>query len=332
MSIRIKIRSTPAAWILLCAAGSNTLSAQFGIQGNPCPISGSGATVSLSSRVPGLCTSAATLQDLIFELGPTGTLIVDKSCAINAGIRLPPRFTLRGKGIGAGGQITFLNDGIGLSMCQEPPSGYVTIEGLDLYGPSAPGQSNAPHSTGIAIANQNIVYLTNVRVSDFQTGVSGVGSYSVFINSCNLSNNRGDNLVVGYNSNGWRIRDGLISQAGGWGINVLGPGDAAPIGVIDTSNDLLIDGVRMESNFRGAVRTNAYGTRVTNSRFESNGLGNFSTPYRGLLVEAQAQDARVLTNIFSSDCIQVLNATAQRAFNIPGDRNTAQCAALGLGR
>lgn len=332
MSLRTTIRSASSAWILCWALNSPILNAQFGIQGNPCPIGGSGATVNLSSRVPGLCTSATTLQDLIFELGPTGTLIVDKSCTISAGLRLPPRFTLKGKGIGAGGQIKFLNDGIGLSMCQEAPSGYVTIEGIDLYGPSAPGQSNAPHSTGIAIANQNIVYLTNVRVSDFQTGVSGVGSYSVFINGCNISNNRGDNLVIGYNSNGWRIRDGLVSQAGGWGINVLGPGDAAPIGLIDSSNDLLIDGVRMESNFRGAVRTNAYGTRITNSRFEYNGLGSFSLPHRGLLVETQAQDARILTNIFSSDCIQILSPSTQRAFNIPDDRNTSQCASLGLGR
>ncbi|MGJ5819729.1 NosD domain-containing protein [Paludibaculum fermentans] len=272
------------------------------------------------------------MQDLIFELGPTGTLIVDKACTIGAGLRLPPRFTLKGKGIGAGGQIKFLNDGIGLSMCQEAPSGYVTISGIDLYGPSAPGNSTAPHSTGIAIANQNIVYLTNVRVSDFQTGVSGVGSYSVFINGCNISNNRGDNLVIGYNSNGWRIRDGIVSQAGGWGINVLGPGDDTPIGLINTSNDLLIDGVRMESNYRGAVRTNAYGTRVTNSRFESNGLGSMTMPHRGLLVESQAQDARILTNIFSSDCIQIQNLSTQRAFNIPDDRNTTQCAALGFSR
>ena len=210
-------------------------------------------------------------------------------------------------------------------MCQEPPRGYVTIADLDLYGPNAPAAITAPHSVGIVVANQNIVYITNVRVSDFHTGVSGVGSYSVFIYGSNISNNRGNNILVGYNSNGWRIRDGLVSQAGEWGINVLGPGDSAPVGSANASNDLLIDGVRMESNALGAVRTDAYGTRILNSRFEWNGVGNRVMPHRSILVDRDAAEVRILTNVFSSDCIQVENGTTQRAFNIPDDRNTAQC-------
>ena len=301
------------------------LQAELGFQGNPCPAGGTGQIVYLSSRIRGECTDAGSVQSIIFELGQTGTLIVDRVCRINAGLRLPSRFTLKGTGIGSGGQISFQHDGIGISMCQEAPRGHVTIADLDLYGPNPPGNLTSPHSVGIAIANQSIVYITNVRVSDFHTGVSGVSSYSVFINGSNISNNRDDNIVVGYDANGWRIRDGLVSQAGGWGINVLGPGDAAPIGIVNASNDLLIDGVRMESNYGGAVRTDAYGTRIINSRFESNGFGSLALPNRGILVDRDAQETRVLTNLFSSDCIQIENPETQRAFNIPDNRNTAQC-------
>lgn len=290
-----------------------------------CPIGGSGETATVSSRIPAACDDAAALQDLIFELGATGTLIVDKLCTLDAGLRLPPRFHLTGTGIGSGGQIAFEHDGIGISLCQEAPQGYVTISDLDLYGPNPPGSVTAPHSTGIALAHQNIVYIRRVRVSDFYTGISGVSSFSVFIQGSNISNNRGDNIVVGYDSNGWRIRDGIVSQAGGWGINVLGPDDARPLGSVNASNDLLIDGVRMESNVLGGVRTDAYGTRVVNSRFEGNGLLR-TAPHRAILVDGDAREARILTNELDGDCIQIANtATATRAFNIPESSDTATC-------
>jgi hypothetical protein len=95
--------------------------------------------------------------------------------------------------------------------------------------------------------------------------------------------------------------------------------------LVNTSNDLLLDGLRMESNALGALRTNAYGTRVINSRFELNGTGFLISPNRGLLVDVGAQDTRILTNIFSSDCVRILGAGTQRAFNIPPARDVAQC-------
>jgi hypothetical protein len=127
-----------------------------------------------------------------------------------------------------------------------------------------------------------------------------------------------------------------VNQAGGWGINVLGPGDDTPLKIVengsritvDGSNDLLIDGVRMESNFRGAVRTNTYGTRITNLRLEGNGNGNFSFPKLGLLVNRHAQDARILTNLMSGDCIRDVGTDTQRAFNVPASQDTAECSQL----
>lgn len=326
-------RTYKAVTLLLLSVVKGSLgAADWGFQANPCPLGGSGQTVSLSSRVAGVCNNAAAVQAIIFELGQTGTLIVDKTCTLSAGLRLPSRFTLKGLGLGSGGVLAFTHDGIGISLCQEAPRGYVTIAELDLYGPNAPGLSTAPHSIGIAIANQNIVTISGVRVSDFYTGIKGTASYSVFIERSNISNNRDDNINIGYDSNGWRIRDGLVSQAGAWGINVLGPGDASPIGIANSSNDLLVDGVRMESNYRGAIRTDAYATRIINSRFESNGLGSFAVPHRGILIDSDAANARILTNYFSSDCIQIASATTQRGFNIPAELNTAQCQAPGLGR
>jgi hypothetical protein len=325
-----RLLHTLAMSLIAVTFTQEVLWAELGFAGPPCPAGKPGPRiVTLSAVMPGVCNDAVLLQNIIYDLGQTGTLIVDKSCVLSAGLRLPSRFTLKGTGLGSAGVLAFTHDGIALSACQEQPRGYISVSDIDLYGPYAKGLT-APHSTGIALANMNIVNVARVRVSDFHTGLSGVSSYSVFIEGSNISNNRGDNIKMGYDSNAWRIRDGLVSQAGGWGINVLGPGDAAPLGIINSSNDLLIDGVRMESNFRGAVRTNAYGTRIMNSRFEGNGLGSFGLPHRGILVDTHGEHARILTNMMSSDCIRIQNATAQRAFNIPAQVDVEQCQGLGL--
>ncbi len=296
---------------------------EFGLAGPSCPSGGAGPrVVRLSDEIPGLCNDASAVQDIIFQLGQTGTLIVDKTCTLSSGLRLPSRFTLKGTGIGSAGILAFSHDGIALSVCQEKPRSYVTISDLDIFGPYSTGENvSAPHSKGIALANQNIIYLTNIRVSDFYTGIVGTNSYSVFIHGSNISNNVNDNIQVGYASNGWRIRDGLVSQAGNWGINVLGPGDAKPVNAGDrelwrTSNDLLIDGVRLESNSKGGIRTNAYATRIINTRLEFNGHGSGAPNYHGVLVDQSAEKTRILTNILSSNCIHNLGSETEQAFNI----------------
>lgn len=319
-------------WVLAAPAADLPL-----VEG--CP-AGSGGVAYLSQHVQadrdGSC-DAAQVQNLIFQLGQTGTLVVDMSCQLNAGLRLPSRFMLRGLGLGVAGVLAFAHDGIGLQGCPEYPNGYITIADLEIYGPNpAKTTVTAPHAIGIALNNQHIVSINNVRVSDFVTGIYGENSFSVFINGGNISDNRGDDIRLGYLANSWRIRDGIVSQAGGWGINVLGPGDDTPLEIVENgnritvngSNDLLIDGVRMESNFRGAVRTNTYGTRITNLRLEGNGKGNFSFPNLGLLVDRHAQDARILTNLISGDCIRDVGTDTQRAFNIPASQDTAECSQL----
>jgi hypothetical protein len=120
-----------------------------------------------------------------------------------------------------------------------------------------------------------------------------------------------------------------VNQAGGWGINVLGPGDEEPLKVqenglpvtIDGSNDLLIDGVRMESNRSGAIRTDAHGVRITNARFELNGLGN---SHIAILTDQDAQETRILTNLFSGNCIDNQSTSTYGAFNIPASINDTE--------
>lgn len=298
------------------ASAAGPVPAGLGLTGPPCP-AGTGSTVRLSEALGGACTAAA-LQAAIFTAGQGGTVLVDTFCELDAGLRLPSRFTLKGDGLGSNSILHFTHDGIGLSMCQESPRGYVTIQDLDLYGPCLfdPDHPDAacalPHATGIAIANQNIVKIAGVRVSNFQTGIVGSQSYSVFIYGSNVSDNRGDNISIGNVANGWRIRDGLVSQAGRYGINAFG------------HNDLLIDGVRLESNRHGAIRVAAEATRIINNRFEFNGQ---DAGFRAIVVEPQAVDTRILTNYFSGNCIEIApgNASTARAFNMPASHDNALC-------
>ncbi|MCH9696602.1 MAG: hypothetical protein K0U68_00705 [Gammaproteobacteria bacterium] len=306
---------------LLCC--QSAIAADFKLAGPACPAGGNGPrVVRLSDEIPGDCNDVNQVQNLIFQIGQTGTLIIDKTCHLNAGIRIPSRFTLKGTGIGSSGILAFSHDGIAISVCQEQPRSYVTIADLDMYGPYSSGDRvSAPHSTGIALANLNIVYLNNIRVSNFFTGVSGTNSYSVFINGSNISTNEQDNIRIGYASNSWRIRDGLVSQAKRWGINVLGPGDSTPVDagdpvLWDTSNDLLIDGVRMESNGMGGIRTNAHSTRIINTRLEFNGHAMGAPLFQGVLLDESALNARLLTNYFSGNCIQNLGIQTEMAHNI----------------
>lgn len=308
------------------AGAAGPMLPDFPIAGSPCPV-GTGSTIRLSDVIPDntptdaagnlLCPSDI-VQDAIFDAGQGGTVIVDLTCSSLTGLRLPSRFTLQGNGLGSNSVLHFNFDGPALSMCQESPRGYVTIQDLDLYGscpfnPMQPGATCAlSHATGIAIANQNIVAIKNVRVSNFQTGISGHQSYSVFINDSNISDNRGDNIRIGSVANGWRIRDGLVSQAGHFGINAFG------------HNDLLIDGVRMESNRQGAIRAAADSARIINNRFEFNGQ---DAGFRAILVESDAVHTRILTNYFSGNCLEIEPGSVgtQRAFNMPASMNMAVC-------
>ena len=298
------------------------------ITGPPCPTTPTlPRIVRLSEVMGGACNDADALQDLIFDIGQGGKLIVDKTCQLDAGLRLPKRFTLEGTGPGGDGIMTFTHDGIALSICPNAPVVDVIISDMQIYGPYAfPNAGSATHSIGLALANAHMIQLERVRMSGFYVGVQGTKSESVQISHSNISDNRQDNIVVGYLANAWRIRDGLVSQAGRYGINVLGPGDAVPVkepgtgNLVSASNDLLIDGVRMESNVQAAIRTASYFTRIVNNRFEGNGKAFLPGSLPAVRVEAAATGTRILTNMFQEpvvDCLRNFSATTQQAFNFP---------------
>jgi len=64
------------------------------------------------------------------------------------------------------------------------------------------------------------------------------------------------------------------------------------------------------------VRTNAYGTRIMNTRLEFNGHGSRAPDFQGILVDSNAKKTRILSNLFSSNCIDDLGADTEQAFNI----------------
>jgi hypothetical protein len=97
--------------LMAAVAGQTAVPAELVIAGPSCPAGKPGPRiVTLSSVVPGTCSDTVLLQSIIFDLGQTGTLIVDKPCTLSAGLRLPLRFTLKGTGLGSAGVLTFTHD------------------------------------------------------------------------------------------------------------------------------------------------------------------------------------------------------------------------------
>src|SRR5690606_25169645 len=126
-------------------------------------------------------------------------------------------------------------------------------------------------------------------------------SYSTLIHRSNISNNS-TNLWLGLETNGWRVRDSVLGQAGGWSVIVRGP-----------NNDVLFDGNRLESNVSGGFRLHSFGAVVTNNRLEFNGAG---MGWHGIEVTPSARHSRLLHNYFSSDIIADAGVDSRCDFNM----------------
>ena len=72
----------------------------------------------------------------------------------------------------------------------------------------------------------------------------------------------------------------------------------------------------MESNGMGGIRTNAYGTRIINTRLEFNGHGSGAPDFQGVLVDSGAEKTRIFTNLFSGNCMNNLGTDTEQDFNI----------------
>lgn len=225
------------------------------------------------------------------------TLVIDQQCGPYAGtLTLPGRITLAGVGRDGAGELLFSGlPANAPALAIAAGQGHVQIRDLLI-------RNIAPAKTGIGLLldGNSMVTLNGVRIDFFGQGVVGSQSYSVLIHQSNISAN-GTNLRLGQDTNAWRVRDTVLSQATGWSVIVRGP-----------NNDVVFDGNRLESNQRGGFLVNGFGTVLSNNRLEFNGaLGG----WHGIEVTPAASQVRLLHNYFSTDVIVDSGVDTQCAFN-----------------
>lgn len=217
-----------------------------------------------------------TLQEAL-DASAGCLLMVDQSYTGLTELRIPRKTRIMGSGPQGNFSLSFSNlmgSSITIDTRSEPPNrnAYVIIENLAITGP------NEGTSIGLDLREANIIYLQNLVIKNFNVGVFGSNTVSVFAENCNVSGNRTANYLLTNSSNSWRIRGGICSQAGRYGIEIL------------LGNNNVIDGVRMESNQLAAIRTNTDSTHITHNRFERNGV----------LIDTDATATTLISNYYSS--------------------------------
>lgn len=226
------------------------------------------------------------------------TLIVDQQCGpYTDTLTLPGRMTLAG--VGRDGEGALLFTGLAAAtpaLAVAVGQGHIQIRDL-LIRNIAPVRGGI----GLRLDDNHQMSLDSVRIDHFATGVSGVKSLSTLIHRSNISNN-GTNLLLGAETNSWRVRDNILSQAGSWSVVVRGP-----------NNDVLFDGNRLESNARGGFLLASLGAVVSNNRLQLNGAG---VGWRGIEVTPAARHSRLLHNYFSTDVIVDAGFDSRCDFNM----------------
>lgn len=235
------------------------------------------------SNVPKFSSQYPSLQAAVTDAGVGGWLIVDKSYTGLASLVLPRRIHLQGFGPQGIVSLAFTNlAGSTITVAGATGQDYVTIGDLAITG------ANAGTPVGLDLTNVGIVFLNRVVIRQFYINVLGNNSLSVHATDCNVSDALLDNYQLNGTSNAWRIRGGLSSQAGRYGVNVIG------------GNDPVIESVRMESNTTAAIRTNSDNTHIIDLWCELNGI----------LIDTAATNTFLLGN-YHSTCPVTDNSTAQ---------------------
>ncbi|MEQ8768126.1 MAG: FG-GAP-like repeat-containing protein [Planctomycetota bacterium] len=240
----------------------------------------------------------ASLQAAIDDAGLAGTVIVDRVYTDLDPIVLPRRFRLIGDGPQGNAAIAFRNT-TGSSITVDTTifdDDYVTIENLAITGPAT------GTSIGIDLTNTHIVFLDRLIIRNFDIGIYGTSSFTVFINRCGLAACLTDNIRIGFDANSWRVRDTICSFAGEYGIRV------------GNGNQNVIEGVRFESNGVAAIHTAGLGTHIARNRFESNGAPGVG----GVDIDAAAQLTSLIDNLYSSDGVTDASVTGQ-TLRLEGD-------------
>jgi hypothetical protein len=237
--------------------------------------------VRVSSQFP-------SLQAALNDAGVGGEVFIDQNYTGLTALVLPRRIYVHGLGPqsgaipGGGTNIVFANVA-GSSITVDTPTtqDYVVLEDLTITG------ANAGTPRGLDLTNAGIIFLHRVVMRSFYDAIYGSASPSVHLNNCNISSNLRDGLQLNAASNSWRIQGGLISQNGRYGINV------------DSGNDNLVQGVRLESNVTQAIRANSDAIHLIANRFENNGV----------LIDTAATNSFLAGNYYST-AVVTDNSTA----------------------
>ncbi|MCB1035848.1 MAG: hypothetical protein KDD47_18655, partial [Acidobacteria bacterium] len=230
---------------------------------------------------------AGSLQDAVDAAGEKGMVIVDQPYVLTAPLVLPRFFRLMGMGPQGQGVIAYDNDfGAAITFAGPGSTSSIVIENLELggrYPAASPGTS-----VGMDLDGIHEVTLRNVTVRGFDVGVRGFWSFYVNVRDCNVSLNQRYNYHLVDNANSWRISGGLSSQS------------LRAAFFVQSSNNVVIDGVAMESNLFG-VYTDTVSTHILNNRFEcSPAVPQFCPPdATGVRLGPGAQDVSLIANLYS---------------------------------
>jgi hypothetical protein len=190
------------------------------------------------------------------------------------------------------GGFSFVNTTGGSISIEKPNhADYIVIENLAIEGP---GRGT---SIGLDLSNAGIIIVRQSVIRRFGIGVYGKNTFSAWFVNNNVSGNFVDNFRLEGESNSWRVRDGIVSQAGVGNNNCDVSGGCYGVR-IDSGNDVVIDGVRFESNKTAAILARGAFLRVNNNRFERNGTFGH---YVAVRIEKDSRQTMLLGNYYSSD-------------------------------
>jgi hypothetical protein len=228
------------------------------------------------------CDDQELLQFAVDDAARVGAILyVDGKYTLYDTLTLRKMSTLRGDSPNGGdiGTILF-----------EPTSGYRAMLAVD---PKNIGKSDVVisdlyfeaigdqrPSVAIDLSKHSGIHLNRLQIALFDIGLYGDESLSIWVNDCIIRNSKISGYVLTQGSNAWRIRGGIASQSELYGALIL------------DSRDVLIDGVRMESNGIAAIWTNGQNSNLTNNYFEGNGGGNRTA----VIIEVDATDTRLAGN------------------------------------